>query len=268
MSPMIVVALIAAGVCLFTWITSLITHEHSWVDRMWSIVPVVYVWVFAASAGFTDLRLTVMAALVTLWGARLTFNFARKGGYTGTEDYRWAVLRARMTTTQFQLFNVFFIVLYQNVILVLITLPALTAYENQTPFGALDVLIATLFLALLVGETVADQQQWQFHRRKAAKQTEERFATAGLWRLSRHPNFFFEQAQWWALVLFGAVAAGSLLQWTALGALLLSVLFVGSTRFTESITLSKYPEYAHYQARTSAIIPWFPRQASKREVTA
>ena len=55
-----------------------------------------------------------MAVLVTAWGARLTFNFARKGGYTGMEDYRWAVLRGRMKPWQFQLFNLFFIVLYQN----------------------------------------------------------------------------------------------------------------------------------------------------------
>lgn len=259
MAPLLVVALTAAGVCLFTWITSLITREHSWVDRLWSIVPVVYVWIFAGFTGLSDPRLVVMAVLVTLWGARLTFNFARKGGYTGTEDYRWPVLRARMSRWQFELFNLFFIVLYQNAILVLITLPALTAYENQTPFGILDAVVATLFLGLLIGETVADQQQWVFHKAKAAGATERRFLTTGLWKFSRHPNFFFEQAQWWALFLFGAVAAGSLLQWTVLGAVLLTLLFVGSTIFTESITRSKYPEYAEYQATTSAIVPWFNR---------
>ena len=259
MAPLIVVALTAAGVCLFTWITSLITHEHSWVDRLWSIVPVVYVWIFAGFTGLSDARLVVMAVLVTLWGARLTFNFARKGGYTGTEDYRWAVLRARMKRWQFELFNFFFIVLYQNAILVLITLAAFTAYENQGGFGVLDVAVAVLFLLLLLGETVADQQQWVFHEAKAAGAAETRFLTSGLWKFSRHPNFFFEQAQWWTLFLFGAVAAGSLLQWTVLGPLLLTLLFIGSTVFTESITKSKYPEYADYQAVTSPIVPWFPR---------
>ncbi len=268
MSPFIVVALTAAGVCLFTWITSLITHEHSWVDRLWSIVPVVYVWIFAGFTGLSDARLVVMAVLVTLWGARLTFNFARKGGYTGTEDYRWAILRGRMKTWQFDVFNLFFIVLYQNAILVLITLAAFTAYENQGGFGVLDALVAALFVLLLVGETVADQQQWVFHKAKAAGATESRFLTTGLWRLSRHPNFFFEQAQWWTLFLFGAVAAGSLLQWTVLGPLLLTLLFVGSTVFTESITKSKYPEYADYQAVTSPIVPWFPRAAKASRAIA
>jgi steroid 5-alpha reductase family enzyme len=263
-TPLFVVLCTAAGVCAFVWIASLITHDHSWVDRIWSIVPVAYVWIFAAAAGLGNARLDVMAVVVTLWGARLTFNFARKGGYSGVEDYRWAVLRARMPRWQFELFNLFFIVLYQNLILLLITLPALTAWNNRsTPFGIWDVLVALVFLALLVGETVADQQQWNFHAWKraetdAGREPRPRFLQSGLWRFSRHPNFFFEQAQWWALFFFGVVAAGSILQWTVLGAFLLTLLFVGSTVFTESISRSKYPEYADYQATTSPIVPWIP----------
>ena len=270
MTPLLAVILTAAAVCAFVWIASLITGDHSWVDRIWSIVPVVYVWIFAAFAGLTDPRLNVMAVLVTLWGARLTFNFARKGGYSGTEDYRWPILRARMKRWQFELFNLFFITLYQNLILLLITLPALTAYEHRsTPFGLLDAVVAVAFLALLAGETLADQQQWNFHARKKAGGADfrPRFLQTGLWRYSRHPNFFFEQAQWWALFFFGAVAAGSVLQWTVLGAVLLTLLFVGSTVFTESITRGKYPEYAEYQATTSPIIPFPPRRA-KATVTA
>lgn len=265
MDPLAVVILIAAAVVLAVWITSLITGDHSWVDRIWSIVPAIYVWVFAGFAGLADARLNVMAVLVTLWAARLTFNFARKGGYTGMEDYRWPILRARMAKWQFELFNFFFISLYQNVILLLIALPALTAYENRsTPFGIFDALVAVLFVGLLIGETVADQQQWNFHAAKKAGGPEfsPRFLQTGLWRFSRHPNFFFEQAQWWTLFLFGAIAAGSILQWTVLGAVLLTALFIGSTIFTESITKSKYPEYVAYQARTSPIVPWPPRRAS------
>lgn len=270
MAPLTVVAAIAAAVVLFVWIASLITRDNSWVDRLWSIVPVVYVWVFAAFAGLADPRLNVMAVLVTLWGARLTFNFARKGGYSGVEDYRWPILRERMRPWQFQLFNFFFIALYQNVILLLIALPALTAFEHRsTPFGVLDAVAAVVFVGLLIGETVSDQQQWNFHRAKRAGGADfrPRFLQSGLWRYSRHPNFFFEQAQWWVLFLFGAIAAGSLAQWTVIGAVLLTALFVGSTIFTESITRSRYPEYADYQAVTSPIVPWPPRRA-KEAVTA
>jgi steroid 5-alpha reductase family enzyme len=249
-----------AGSCLATWLLSVLTREYSWVDRIWSLAPLAYVGIFAGRAGFADARLDVMFALVAAWGLRLTFNFARKGGYArGGEDYRWAVLRARMTPGQFQLFNLFFITLYQNAILLLISLPAYTALEHRSAFGAVDVALAVLFAVFLAGETVADQQQWTFQQWKRAELEAGRepagFVQAGLFRYSRHPNFFFEQAQWWVVAAFGASAAGSL-QWTALGAVLLTLLFIGSTRFTESISLSRYPEYAHYRRRTSAVVPW------------
>lgn len=271
MEPLIVCLWILAAACAATWVLSLLTGEHSWVDRIWSIVPVVYVWVFAGAAGLTDVRLDLLAVLVTLWGARLTFNFARKGGYApGGEDYRWEVLRGRMSPAAFQLFNLFFIVIYQNVLLLLIALPAWTAYQHRTPLTPLDVILAALFLAFLTGETIADQQQWRFQQRKkaelaAGRQPSPRFLQTGLFRYSRHPNFFFEQAQWWVVFLFGCVAAGSLLQWTVIGPLLLTGLFVGSTVFTESISRSRYPEYADYQARTSPVVPWFPRRRDTAE---
>jgi steroid 5-alpha reductase family enzyme len=268
-TPLFAILYTYVGICAIVWILSLITHDHSWVDRIWSIIPVVYIWIFAGFAGLADARLDVMAVLVTLWGARLTFNFARKGGYSGVEDYRWAILRGRMPRWQFELFNFFFIVIYQNLILALITFPAFTAWQHQdTPFGVLDLVVTVLFLVLLAGETIADQQQWNFHRWKkaesdAGRNPSPRFLQTGLWRFSRHPNFFCEQAQWWVIFLFGAVAAGSLLQWTVLGAILLTTLFIGSTIFTESITRSKYPEYADYQSVTSPIVPWPPRRAGK-----
>jgi steroid 5-alpha reductase family enzyme len=271
--PILVCLWILIGACALTWILSLATGEHSWVDRIWSIVPVVYVWVFAGAAGLADARLNLMAALVTLWGIRLTFNFARKGGYApGGEDYRWETLRGRMTGWQFALFNLFFIVIYQNVLLLLITLPAWTAFLHRRPLGLLDVVAMVVFLAFLAGETAADQQQWNFQTWKkaevaAGRTPSPRFVQTGLFRFSRHPNFFFEQAQWWMVFVFGAIAAGSVLQWTVLGAVLLTALFVGSTIFTESITLSRYPEYADYQRTTSPVVPWFPRSA-RRAVTA
>lgn len=261
---------IYVGVCLAILLLSIASREYSWVDRIWSVVPVVYVGIFAGGAGFTDVRLDVVFGLVALWGLRLTFNFARKGGYAaGGEDYRWAVLRERMAPWQFQAFNVGFITIYQNAILVLITLPAYTALAHPSSFGALDVLFTVVFLACLVGETVADQQQWNFQQAKkaalaAGAEPAQRFVQRGLFRYSRHPNFFFEQAQWWVVFAFGAVAAGSVLQWTVIGAFLLTALFIGSTSFTESISRSRYPEYADYQRRTSPVVPWFPRATQPR----
>ena len=268
MTPLALVIVTAAGASAFALAASLMTHDYSWVDRAWSILPVVYVAELAARADLRDPRLDVMAVLVLVWGGRLTYNLARKGGYAGVEDYRWAVLRARMSRWQFQLFNLFFIVLYQNAILVVITLPAWTALQHRSnSYGPLDVVLALAFLACTVGETVADQQQWRFQCDKAAQRSlgrvpDPQFLQEGLFRYSRHPAYFFEVAQWWLLFLMGAAAAGSLRQWTVVGAVLLTLLFVGSTRFTEAITLSRYPEYARYQRATSAVVPWPPRRSA------
>ena len=278
MSPLTLVLVVAGAVCAFCWIASLVTKDTSWVDRVWSVVPVVYAWIFAVWAlvdGLDAVRLVVMAILVTAWGARLTFNFARKGGYTGMEDYRWAILRARMKPWQFQVFNLLFIVLYQNALLVLITLPAFIAWQHPTPFTGGDAAFAALFTAFLVGEFIADQQQWDFHQAKQAAggTLEPGFVTTGLFRYSRHPNFFFEQAQWWAFYAIGAVAAsglgfwGGVVNWTIAGAALLTLLFIGSTVFTESITAAKYPAYAEYRRTTSMLVPRPPRGRSA-EATA
>ena len=132
-----------AAVCFITWLTSVITKEYSWVDRIWSIIPIVYVWVFAYGANFADPRLNLMGILVTLWGARLTFNFARKGGYApGGEDYRWAILRQKMNPALYQIFNIFFIVIFQNALLLAIALPANLALENQTTLNQNDAFFA------------------------------------------------------------------------------------------------------------------------------
>jgi steroid 5-alpha reductase family enzyme len=280
MDPLALVLVVAAVTCAFCWIASLITKDTSWVDRIWSIVPVIYVWIFAVSAltsGADAARLVAMALLVTAWGARLTFNFARKGGYTGMEDYRWAILRGRMKPWQFQVFNLLFIVVYQNALLVLITLPAYIAWQHPAPFTGWDAAFAVLFVGFLVGEFIADQQQWDFHRAKRAAggRLDPGFVTSGLFRYSRHPNFFFEQAQWWVFYAIGATAAvasglgfwGGALNATILGTALLSVLFVGSTIFTESISSSKYPAYADYRRTTSMLVPLPPRHP-RTEATA
>ena len=266
MSALTWVFVVGGAAGAVAWGASLFTGDTSWVDRMWSLLPETYVWIFALDGHRANVRSVVLAVLTTLWGARLTFNFARKGGYSGVEDYRWGVLRQRMSRAQFQLFDLFFIVIYQNVLLVLIALPALSVADHaEVAWGSTDVILSVVFLALLAGETLADEQQWRFHldkRRRMAQHlsTAPGFLREGLFRYSRHPNYFFEIAQWWVVYLFAANAARTLVQWTVLGTILLTLLFVGSTRFTESISASKYPAYPQYQREVSAIVPWRPRR--------
>ncbi len=249
---------IAAAVAVACYLVSVATREYSWTDRVWSVAPVAYAWVFAAYAH--DARVTLVAVLVTAWGARLTFNFARRGGYApGGEDYRWAILRARMPGWAYALFNAAFIAGFQNALILGITLPMWTASQHAGRLGAADAVAAAVFLALLAGETVADQQRWRFQRLHPGGGV----LRTGLYRFSRHPNYFFEIAQWWVVFAFAAIAAGSPWLWTGAGAVVLTALFVGSTRFTEQISVEHHPEYAAYRREASAIVPWFPRRVGR-----
>jgi len=265
--------IVLAVTCSLTWLLSLPTKDTSWVDRIWSVVPIVYAWVFACGSNFTDTRLNVIAALITLWGARLTFNFARKGGYApGGEDYRWEILRQRMKPWQYQVFNIVFIVIIQNVILLAITLPMNDLLLHPAAFSSADLALAALFFGLLVFETIADQQQWNFHQFKktqkaAGREVHPGFLDKGLWSVSRHPNFFAEQSQWWVVYLFSVASVG-ITTYTWVGAAVLTALFIGSTRFTEEISAGKYPEYKKYQKRVSMLVPWFAKHDASKAAAA
>ena len=92
-------ALIAVSLALLAFLTSEVTRNYSQIDKLWSLIPPIFAWYFAGASGWEP-RLVLMAVLATAWGARLTFNFWRRGGYawppwSGVEDYRWAVLRAQ-----------------------------------------------------------------------------------------------------------------------------------------------------------------------------
>ena len=263
----------ALDLCLvlaaLVWLMTAITRECSWVDRLWSISPPVYCLLVAAAADFDSARLNLMAALVTLWGARLTFNFARKGGYwKGGEDYRWPYVRERIGAIQFQLLNIVFISFGQMLLIWLFTSPIHQAWAWQdAPLNWLDATAAILFVALLLGETVADEQMWAFQQDKqrkvaAGESVEQPFLRSGLYTYSRHPNYFCEIGMWWVFYLFAVAASGQWLHWTGLGFVLLTALMVSSTRFGESISLDKYPTYSDYQETTPRLIPlpWVSRE--------
>ena len=109
------------GSVLYCFLVGEISRNNSQMDKLWSILPIAYVWVVAIMGGMT-LRLLVIAILVTLWGIRLTFNFARKGAYSikfwsGKEDYRWLILREKKifkSKIVWALFDLLFISMYQN----------------------------------------------------------------------------------------------------------------------------------------------------------
>lgn len=267
--PLTLAVIACAALAFACWLLSVTTGNYSQVDRLWSIAPPLYVGWFAAWAGFGDARLDLMFVLAVLWGARLTWNFARKGGYrAGDEDYRWPELRRRLGPLWFQLLNATFIAPFQNGLLLLLALPAYVAWEGRdTAIHSIDAVASAAFLFFWVGEAVADQQQWRFQqdkkrRRARGEPVAAEFFTGGLFRYSRHPNFFCEQGMWWSFYLFSVAASGSWINPSIAGPLLLTLLFQGSTRLTEELTLNKYPDYREYQLTTSRLVPFFPRLAS------
>jgi len=257
---------VCAVIAAACWVLSITTRESSWVDRVWSIAPPCYVAWIALQAGLADARLDAMAVLTAAWGVRLTYNFARKGGYRpGGEDYRWQVMRERLGPAKYRIFEATFIAGFQNALLLLLAAPAHTVWAHRgRPWSAFDTVLVVLFVIFWLGELVADEQQWSFHRRKAelAKLGESvpyGFLRDGLFRYSRHPNFFCEMAMWWTVYGFAVAATGQWLHWTIAGPVLLTLLFQGSTRLTESLSAAKYPAYAGYQRTTSRLVPWRPK---------
>lgn len=265
---------ICGGSALFCFVVGELTGNNSQMDKLWSLLPIAYTWVIAAKAGMPA-RLVVMACLATLWGARLTFNFALKGAYRlrfweGEEDYRWAVLRAKkefQPRWKWMIFNLLFISVYQNALVLMTTFPALVLMGADRGFGWMDCVAAVLMLGFIVYESVADAQQWRFQTAKwrmikSGKRLEELpapfckgFNTVGLWGLSRHPNYFAEQAIWFCFYLFSIAGGIGIINWSLIGALLLMVLFQGSSAFAEEISSAKYPEYARYCQQVSKFFP-------------
>jgi steroid 5-alpha reductase family enzyme len=272
--------LLPAQLCafiLFSFFAGVQTGWWSWVDRIWSLSPALFALTFAAFSRTP--RALLMGACAGVWGARLTWNFARKGGFSAVtpenEDYRWPVLRRwfrdalppALLAPATHAFHAGFVCAYQNVLLYLIVVPACAAAAAADPSGALtagDAAVAAAFALLLAGEVAADEQQWAFQGRKHAMTARERaaaggdfargFLTTGVFAYTRHLNFFCEQGLWVVFYLFSLVAeapggdvaalarregAGALLRPAALGPALLCMLFQGSTWMTELISLEK-----------------------------
>ena len=252
------------------WLLSVVTRNYSWVDRLWSICPPVYCLIVAGSLGFGSARVNLMTALVVLWGARLTFNLARKGGYRrGVEDYHWAVVRERYGPRGFQ---VIFAAMtpVQMLIIWLFTVPVHQAWRwPEASLGGMDIAAAVLFLAMLAVETIADEQMWAFQQDKqrrmaAGERIVQRFHRTGLRRYSRHPNYLGEIGMWAAFYLFAVAASGQWLHWTVLGWVGLTLLVLNTTQLTETISASKYPDYRDYQESTPALIPFLRFRGRRR----
>jgi len=260
--------LVVAAGC---FLVSEITRNYSQVDKLWSLIPIAYGWITVTAV--PSPRIVLMASLVTIWGLRLSYNFYRKGGYNlipwkGEEDYRWKIMRETRVlkgSIRFGLFNLLFISLYQNVVIFMFSSPLLlAAIFPRKELTVIDLLACILMLTFIITESIADNQQFRFHQEKKNPGTNgnlikeslsKGFLSEGLWKFARHPNFASEQAIWICFYFFGVAASGLWINITLAGPVLLILIFIGSSRLTESISSKKYPEYASYQKEVPIFIP-------------
>lgn len=261
---------VCLGISIGTFIVAELSKNYSQTDKLWSITPVIYSWIAVWYSDWNT-RMIFLAVLVTIWGIRLSYNFGRRGGYswkfwTGEEDYRWAVLQQKPPMDKkwvFSLFNLFFISLYQQFLILLFTLPIILSLE-VTSIGAFDIIFAVAMLGLIYIEWLADQQQYDYQTEKYKRINNKEplegiyakgFTHTGLWSKVRHPNYAAEQSIWIVFYCFSITATGDIINWSIIGCLLLVVLFKSSSDFSEEISASKYPGYAEYQAKVGRFLP-------------
>lgn len=272
----LILLIICGSSALYCFIVGEISKNNSQMDKLWSILPIVYTWLITIKSDF-NIRCLLISILTTLWGIRLTYNFARKGAYkikfwSGEEDYRWEVLRETKPFNNkfvWALFNLFFISIYQNIFVLLICIPSLEVMESTSKLVAIDYISIILSLLFLFVETLADIQQMHFHTIK--KQLLQKanldklpypynlgFNTTGIWKYAAHPNYLGEQGFWISIYLFtisSNVNNFGVFNYSILGSMLLVLLFLGSSTFAENISSKKYDEYKKYLSKVTKYIP-------------
>ena len=201
-------------------------------------------------------RKWLITILITLWGLRLALYIFWRNHGKG-EDYRYQKFRDDAGPGWWwqSFFKVF---LLQGVLITIISTPLLAAQLSSTParLTAFDVCGALFWVAGFFFETLGDAQMARFKSRPANR---GKVMDAGLWRYTRHPNYFGEAMMWWGY-FFIAAATGA--YWTMFSPCLMTLLLlrVSGVSLLEKTLQEVKPGYKAYQARTNAFVPWFPRQ--------
>ncbi|MEK6702982.1 MAG: DUF1295 domain-containing protein [Planctomycetota bacterium] len=261
---------IAAGsalVMLALWALQLRTKDAGVVDAGWAACLGTAA-VFCALTGEGDAaRRAVIGAMGGVWGFRLATHLLLDRVLKGPEDGRYQRMREMLGARANPVFLAFF--LAQAVLVVLLSAPFVIASRDTGAFGSvLDLVAPALWLIGLTGESLADRQLARF-RANAANRAEA--CNVGLWRYSRHPNYFCEWVMWIAYAAAATLAPLGWLAWSAPALMLLFVLTLTGIPPTEARALrSRGDAYRAYQRTTNAFFPWFPRrpQPSAEEVSS
>lgn len=254
---MLASAAAAAGLVGGVWLLSLRLRDASIIDVLWGLGFVLIGWLcFALGDGAPGRRL-LLAAMATLWGVRLAIHIGRRN-HGRPEDYRYARLRVR-DGDRFWLTSLYRVYLVQAALMWVVALPLMVGSADgaDSDLGVLDGLGVGVWAVGLAFEAVGDLQLARF---RADSANGRRVMDRGLWRYTRHPNYFGDVLAWWGI---GVVALGAGDAWWALAGPAVNTLIL--VRLTgkpllEATIGERRPGYADYVVRTSGFIPRPPRE--------
>jgi len=249
--------LIVLLLMLVAWGVSLAKKDAGVADSFWGLGFVLVAWTTFAWADGYVLRKWLLTVLTTIWGLRLAVHITRRN-WGKEEDRRYRKWRADHGE-DFWWISLFTVFGLQGLLLWLIALVLQVGQMSPAPARLvwLDWLGVLLWAVGFGFEAVAD---WQLARFKADPANRGKVMDQGLWRYSRHPNYFGEALLWWGIFLVALATPGSL--WLVISPLTITFLLLkvsGVTLLEQNIVETK-PHYRDYIARTSAFVPWFPKR--------
>lgn len=231
------------------WIVSVIKRNVTLVDSLWSLFILLAGCVYIFHENGLTFRDFILISLLFIWSLRLSLylTWRNRGGH---EDHRYQVIR-RNNEPHFWLKSLYIIFGLQVVLAWIVSLPLLGAANSAKDLNWLDGIGLALFLLGFAWQSIGD---WQLSRFKAKAENRHKVLDSGLWRYSRHPNYFGEFCIWWGFYLF-ALAAGA--WWSIAGPLLMTLLLlkVSGVALLEKDIGARRPDYADYIRRTNAFFP-------------
>jgi steroid 5-alpha reductase family enzyme len=237
------------------WVASLMARDASIVDVFWGLGFVLIAWLSVMLSPDPTPRAWLMTALTSVWGLRLA-------GYLGwrkfgkPEDHRYAALRERIGA-QYWIVSLVIVFALQACLIWIVSWPLQASATSSRELGAVDVASVVLWVVGFLFESVGDYQLARF---KAEAANRGKVFDGGLWRYTRHPNYFGDFLMWWGL--FAIAWAGGAPWWTLVSPLVMSYLLlrVSGVSLLESSLKIRTEGYEEYIRRTSAFFPWPPQR--------
>ena len=255
-TAMITAAVTIAALMIGTWILSLVVKNASIVDVVWGLGFVLVAWAVRIRVDGSSGRQWLLVAMTTLWGLRLAAHLYIRNHGKG-EDYRYRAMRKRWGP-RFPLISLATVFTLQGVLMWIVSLPVQLGQIRRTPdVGVLAWLGIAVWIVGLFFETVGDAQLVRFKRDPANAGV---VMDRGLWRYTRHPNYFGDACVWWGIALVAAETAVG--RWGLLGAAVMTVLLrrVSGVTLLEKSLLKRRAGYEAYVAATSPFIPMPPKR--------